>query len=145
MCDVSIGDRDERSHIIWVSFCRGYLEGNTQEMWPSKGELKVGMRVEMRFRKVKRKSIDLYFAESCLECICVSYLEGAKLQDLSTKKKETHLKIMKEIIEVIRYRLVRLKKVEADELNVSLYRAWVCLIQYFTREVYSLVKYCIFV
>ena len=31
---------------------------------------------------------------------------------------------MEEIIEVIRYKLVRLKKVEADELNVSLYRAW---------------------
>ena len=40
------------------------------------------------------------------------------------QKNETHLKIMEEIIEVIRYRLVRLKKVEADELNVSLYRAW---------------------
>ena len=46
----------------------------------------LGWEGKLKWVSDKRKSIDLYFAESCLECICVSYLEGAKLQDFSTKK-----------------------------------------------------------
>ena len=37
---------------------------------------------------------------------------------------ESSMKILEDIREVIQYRLVRLSKVKADEVNIALYRAW---------------------
>ena len=39
-------------------------------------------------------------------------------------REETSVKILEDIMKVIRYRLAKLKKVKADEVNIMLYRSW---------------------
>ena len=40
------------------------------------------------------------------------------------QKAETNMKILEDIREVMMYRLVKLSKVNADDVNIALYRAW---------------------
>ena len=39
-------------------------------------------------------------------------------------REETNMKILEDIMEVIRYRLAKLKKVEAVEVNIMLHKSW---------------------
>ena len=40
------------------------------------------------------------------------------------QKEESNMKILEDIREVMMYRLVKLSKVNADNVNIALYRAW---------------------